>query len=217
MYMYIPPHRAAMVHRVPDRPTERTSDPLSSPSCSWPPFRPRKLIKVQLIKITYFSSIGGARWGRAVVEGVGKGCGRSGDVRRVCAPSTFFLRFCGASPSPALSRGCRVFPPLFLLFFLTFCDTGRTRRVFLLFKGGRGRYCSCGLGKYGRIWLLGTVARPPHGNFYGPLRRGAFFPSSCFSFVCRCSASRVSKRHRLHGVPHVHSLSLLSLFLSPMI
>jgi len=116
MYMYIPLHRAAMVDRVPDQPSVRTT-PFHPPSCSWPPFRPRKLIKVQLIKITYFSSIGGARWGGARQS---KGCGGSRGMYAACARlRPFFSVFAGASPSPALSR-LPSFPFSFSSFFFFF-------------------------------------------------------------------------------------------------
>lgn len=126
MYVYIHIHIRLCTSRSNSaprsKPTEQAYDspfiPLAT-SYSRLLFRPRKLIKVQLIKITYFSSIG-AGWERTVVEG-GEGERGSGDVCRVCAPSTFFLRFffAGArppapSPPPTFSR-LRSFPSFFCL------------------------------------------------------------------------------------------------------
>lgn len=110
MYVHVYVYRAAMVYRVPNRPTEQAI-PLSPPSYSWPPFHPRKLIKVQLIKITYFSSIG-AEWERTVVEGDrrrGRGEGSRGMYAACARLRSFFFVFCGVSspallPPPAFSR-----------------------------------------------------------------------------------------------------------------
>lgn len=140
----------------------------------------------------------------------------------------FFLRFCGGSsspspPPPALSR-LPSFPSSLSLSLFFFC--------FLQYRDERG-----GLSCYLRAAAGDIVAAPPReiwanlvirhrrrgrpGNFYGATLPRYFFPSSCssfFSLVCRYVAALgkrgegVSKRHRLHGIPHARTLSLLFLF-----
>lgn len=138
---------AAVVHRVPDRPSKPppVSHPPSSPvrralllipSQPRPPFRPRKLIKVQLIKITYFSSIGGARGvadGR-MARGSARGERRSALPPRVRASLILFLLFFSLSlslfflfcyrPARRAARAPLLSSPL-LLFSTFFCDAGR--------------------------------------------------------------------------------------------
>lgn len=104
-------YSVAAVHRIPDR---------SSPYCSslQPPiayprprlFRPRKLIKIQLIKITYFSSIGVGR--------------RLGDRRegtpRVRPFDLFFFVFALLPLFPILPDSRAYFPFCFFVFFLQY-------------------------------------------------------------------------------------------------
>lgn len=168
------------MHRVPDRPSPYFAP--FHPSYSRPRlFCPRKLIKIQLIKITYFSSIGvGRRLGD---------CG--GREHRVCAPfDLFFFVFTLLPPfslSPLVSRFPRVFLSLFFLSFLFFfAIPERARRAFLLFKGGRERYCSYSLEKYGRIRLLGVAMAAP--AIFTVHSVAVFF--LLFSFVSHCESKK---------------------------
>jgi len=105
----------------------------------WPPFRSRKLIKVQLIKITYFSSIavdgagGGERQRRRLVTGSRTGQGEGNGARGMCDPFfpslVFFLPFSRRAP--------RAFPPVLAKGWEKLRRRGLAG--FLAYKGGRGR------------------------------------------------------------------------------